>query len=85
MFLTYEAWNDYIIYVSKYVSVSIILTSKEALIIMNDCIEFLTTGYMPSVLKDKILQFKAFINAYVDEITIIHAVTILKHEHMIHT
>jgi len=39
---------------------------------------------MPSVLKDKILQFKAFINAYVDEI-IIHAVTILKHEHIIHT
>jgi hypothetical protein len=32
---------------------------------------------MPSVLKDKILQLKAFINAYVDEIIIIiHGVTI---------
>lgn len=70
---------------SKYVSVSIILTSKEALIITNNCIEFLNTWYMPSVLKNKILQFKAFINVYVDEIIIIHAVTILKHEHLTHT
>jgi len=67
------------------VSVSIILTSKEELIIMNNCIEFLTTWYMPSVCKGKILQFKAFINVYVNEIIVIHAVTILKHEHMIHT
>ena len=60
---------------SKYVSVSIILTSKEALIIMNNRTEFLTTWYMPSVLKDKKLLFKAFINAYVDEIIIKQAVT----------
>jgi hypothetical protein len=73
------------IYVSKYVSLPIILTSQETLIIMNNCIEFLTTWYMPIVLKDKILPFKAFINVYVDEIIIIHAVTILKHEHIIHT
>ena len=57
MFLTYQAWKNYIIYGSKYVSVSIILTSKEALKIMNNYIDFLTTWYMPSVLKDKILQF----------------------------
>jgi hypothetical protein len=52
---------------------------------MNNCVEFLTTWYMPIVLKDKILHFQAFINAYVDEKIIICAVTILKHEHMIHT
>lgn len=40
---------------------------------------------MPSVLDDKILQFKAFINAYVDAFIVIHAVTIVKHAHMIHT
>jgi len=57
MFLAYQAWKEYIIYVNKYVSVSIILTSKEALIIMNNYIEFLTTWYMPNVLKGKILQF----------------------------
>jgi hypothetical protein len=41
---------------------------------------------MSIVLKGKILQLEAFINAYVDEIIIItHAVTIWMHEHMIHT
>lgn len=45
---------------------------------MNNCIEFLTTWYMSSVLKYKILQFKAFINAYMDEIIIIHGSDNLK-------
>jgi hypothetical protein len=53
--------------------------------IMNNCIEFLTTWYMPSVLKEKKLQFIAFIKAYVNEIIIKQTVTILKHEHTIRT